>query len=114
MLDQAALRKFGTISLQMATQVSHYDKKSWTIKIGMAIINEDDASHKQAENFLKLYESSWSAEISAPITKHQWLMQLNKSQETPLDSDISKLVEFMDNEITSLIKQPSIGDDCIG
>lgn len=114
MLDQAALRKFGTISLQMATQVSHYDKKSWTIKIGMAIINEDDASHKQAENFLKLYESSWSAEISAPITKHQWLMQLNKSQETPLDSDISKLVEFMDNEITSLIKQPSTGDDCTG
>jgi len=33
-------------------------------------------------------------------------MQLNKTQETPLDSDIAKLVDFMDKEIVILTVLP--------
>jgi len=111
-LVKTTVRELGLISPQMSIQVSNYVKKLCTIKIGMSIVNEDDISQKHAENFLRLYENSWSAEINAPIIKHQKLMQLNKTQETPLDTDIAKLVDFMDKEIVRLIEQAKIADNC--
>ncbi|KAF6023208.1 hypothetical protein EB796_018477 [Bugula neritina] len=42
-------------------------------------------------------------------------MQLNKTQETPLDTDIAKLVDFMDKEIHlqltfSWVNQPNVNN----
>jgi len=58
-----AVSQLGKQSAQMSIQISHYIKRLATLKVGIAIVIGDEESQKNAENFLKLYESNWWAEI---------------------------------------------------
>lgn len=73
---------------------------------------EDDQSQKQAENFLKLYEATWSSHVAAPTAKRQRLLKLNKNVELPISSDLMTLTTYLNEEISQEIGIQQEGVTC--
>lgn len=102
-------------SPQLGLALGHYVKQLCKHKIAKGIIDDCEDVTKEAENFEKLYNDSWSFTVSARAARRQKLAKLNKVQQLPstedlqtvtlyLESEMKKEVENSDHDVQTLTK----------
>lgn len=84
---------------QLAIQLGTMLKKMCLLNIGESIKQGNQDMRKAGEDFLTLYNGSWSEEVVASTLRMQKLHKLNKTLELPLTADIVRFTEFLRQEI---------------
>ena len=102
-VEQAA-RQLALKSPQLGLSIGHYIKQICLQKIALAIKEKCYEDLAEAEDFKKLYESSWSNFVAAPTSRRQRLMQLNKAAELPLTSDVMKVTDYLKRCVDAQLK----------
>lgn len=83
-----------------ALTLGHYIKQLCQLKQSMALQNENDLAKKEAIDFDLLLNAHWNNYVSAVTLRRMKLRTLNKTIELPKTSDMVRLKDYLDSEIT--------------
>ncbi len=77
-------------------------KRLASIKLGRAIMKEDEKKRKEAEDFLTLMTMQWSMRVSKLARTKLNERSFNRRRPLPLPSDFKKLSAFMVREVQAI------------
>ena len=101
-------------SLCGCNEQAHFEKASLALKLGhslkkcavllksQALTNGDEALKKKSSDFIELYESDWSVEISSMSLQTMQSQNLNKPKSIPFARDIQLFNTYLEEEATQL------------
>lgn len=84
---------------QVALTLGHYIKQICLLNIAESIKSQNKAAEKEAEKFLKLYNSSWSTTVASSTARLQQMAKLNKALQLPDTNDLVNLTKFINAKI---------------
>ena len=99
-------------SLCGCNEQAHFEKASLALKLGhslkkcavllksQALTNGDEALKKKSSEFIELYESDWSVEISSMSLQTMQSQNLNKPKSIPFARDIQLFNTYLEEEAT--------------
>lgn len=76
---------------QLGLTLSIYVKQLALKKVAECIVRGNAKEKAAAEDFLALYNSSWTQRVACAIGKRKTLKKLNKPTELPIESDLLKV-----------------------
>ena len=111
-------------SLCGCNEQAHFEKASLSLKLGhslkkcaallksQALQSGDEVLKKKSSDFIELYESDWSVEISSKSLQTMQEQNLNKTKRIPFAKDIQLLNSFLEKEANQLKDQLDKMSDC--
>ena len=100
----------GVRTLCGCNEQAHFEKASLSLKLGhslkkcaallksQALQSGDEVLKKKASDFIELYESDWSAEISSMSLRTMQARNFNKTKSVPFARDIQLLSTYLEEE----------------
>ena len=86
----------------LALRLGHNVKKAAHIKYGIAIRQDDSVAQREAEVFLTLLKQEWTDKVSSVSLASLATNKFEKPQLLPCTEDLTKLADYVDNEIKAL------------
>lgn len=94
-----AVRTLAKESDQLGLALTIYVKQLTLLKIAEAISSSNTLQKVEAEEFLQLYNASWTNRVSAHIGRRQRMEKLSKTKELPLEEDLITFSRFLSAEM---------------
>lgn len=101
------VQRLASESPQLALTLGHYIKQLCQLHIAESLKKGDAASELAGEQFMKLYNASWSTTVAAATSKKQRLEKFNTDASLPLTQDLVKLTSYIKDSIK---KEVDIGE----
>lgn len=96
---QAALH-FRKDNKQMAFTLGHYIRKLCLLNISECIKSKDSDMKADTQDFLDLFQGSWSETVSSSTIRMQQKAKITKQVSLPTTDDLLKLTRYIESEIS--------------
>lgn len=95
----AAVLQIRDANKQLALTLGHYIKQLCLLNIAESIKSRNKQMKADSEDFLQLFNSSWTSTVSSATVRMQQIVKLNKAQDLPLTKDLMKITTFIKKDI---------------